>query len=195
MNPELNTNDESVLIENIKRQDRASFDTLVNLYRQMGLNIAYNLVGNFEDAKDVLQDAFIKVYLHINDFQERSKFLTWFYRIVVNCSLDFLRKRKRMGKIFTATLTDEDGKEEELQIPDDSLNPRRLALAHELGQKLEDCIIRLSEKQRICFVLKHQNGLRIQEIAKILKCSPGTVKAHLFRAIENLRQALSKYLE
>jgi RNA polymerase sigma-70 factor (ECF subfamily) len=77
-------NKDIVLIERIKQGDRASFDVLVSLYQQKGLEIAYNIVGNLEDAKDVLQEAFVKVYLNIKGFQEKAKFSTWFYRIVVN---------------------------------------------------------------------------------------------------------------
>lgn len=77
---------------------------------------------------------------------------------------------------------------------DRSQGPRKIAMIKELGHNLEDCIAQLSEKQKVCFVLKHENGLSIQEIAQVLKCHPATVKVHIFRAINNLRKNLSQYL-
>ncbi len=189
-----NIDKETVLIQRIKQGERASFDALVSLYQQKGLGIAYNMVGNLEDAKDVLQEAFVKVYLNIKGFQERAQFSTWFYRIVVNCSLDLLRKKKRLNRIFIDSIIDEDGREKKLDVADSRLEPARMAIERELGRNLEDNIAKLSEKQRACFVLKHQNGLSIEEISQILKCNPATVKVHLFRAVGNLRKSLSKYM-
>lgn len=193
MNSEFATKSESALIENIKQGERASFDILVSLYQQKGFSIAYNLVGNIEDAKDILQEAFVKVYLNIKGFQEKAQFFTWFYRIVVNCSLDFLRKQKRKERIFVEAIKDEEEQGKKLEIPDSSSEPARVAILRELGQELEDCIAKLSKNQKLCFVLKHQNGLTVQEISEILKCNPATVKVHLFRAANNLRNSLAKY--
>lgn len=185
---------ELVLIEDVKCGKRSSFDILVSLYQQRGLGMAYNLAGDLEDAKDILQEAFIKMYLNIRGFQGRSRFSTWFYRIVVNCALDFLRKRKRAGRIFVEVRDDAEGKKAGLEVPDLSLEPRRVGMAKELAHKLEECIARLSRMQRLCFVLKHQNSLSVQEISAMLKCGPATVKVHLFRATENLRRYLAPYL-
>lgn len=186
---------EKVLIERIKQGERISFDNLVSLYQQKGLSIAYNLVGNLEDAKDILQESFIKVYLNVQGFKEKSEFFTWFYRIVVNCALDFLRKRKRMNHIFIDSLIiDEEGKKKEQEIADNRFEPAKVAMLNELHCHLDNCLARLSEKQRLCFVLKHQNGLSTQEVARVLKCRPATVKVHIFRAINNLRKSLAKYI-
>lgn len=184
---------EEDLIEHIRQGERASFDTLVSLYQQKGLSIAYNLVGNLEDAQDVLQEAFIKVYLNIKDFQGRSLFFTWFYRIVINCALDLLRKKKKMSRVFTEPIIKEK-KQEEIQIPDRRFEPLSVALQHELRNSLDNCIAKLPEKQKLCFILKHQNGLSVEEISQVIKCSPSTVKVHLFRAIRNLEKGLAKYM-
>lgn len=183
---------ESVLIANLKQGERQSFDILVNLYQQRGLNIAYNFLGNLEDAKDVLQEAFVKVYLNIKGFESRSKFSTWFYRIVLNCSLDFLRKKKRTAR-FLESLTDEE-EVKERQIPDSKPDPAKAAIDNELASDLNDCISCLPKNQKECFVLKHQNGLSVSEISQVLKCRPSTVKVHLFRAVHNLRKCMSKNL-
>jgi len=185
--------EEAVLVGSVKQGDRSSFDRLVALYQRLGLNVAYGFVGNFEDAKDVLQEAFVKAYLNIKGFQEKSRFSSWFYRIVVNCSLDFLRKRKNVKRMFRDPLTDENGQEVELEVPDNRYEPAKTAMTRELGQKLEEGIANLPEKQRLCFILKHQNGLSVVEIAQVIRCRPSTVKVHLFRAVDNLRKNLAKY--
>ena len=183
---------EKALIACVKQNDRAAFDELVKMHRGKGFAIAYNILGNFEDAKDVLQEAFIKVYLNIKTFKQEAKFSTWFYRILVNCSWDFLRKRKRVDKLFILPLTDEQGTERD--IPDFQFEPAKLIINKELSRNLDIAIASLPERQRLCFVLKHQNGLSNQEIAKVLRCSLSTVKVHLFRAVRALQDKLSTYL-
>ena len=179
---------EKALIERLRQGERPAFDALVEMYRNRGLNIAYSLVGNLEDAKDVLQEAFIKVYLNIKNFREESQFSTWFYRIVVNCGQDFLRKRKKTNRVFTQPLTDEEGKEQE--VPDLRYGPIQVLTSEELSRNLDNCIAALPEKQRTCFILKHQNGLTNHEIARVIGCELATVKVHLFRAVKNLQDKL-----
>lgn len=186
------TQNEKALISRVKEGERAAFDELVKSHRNKGFAIAYSMVGNPEDAKDVLQEAFIRVYLNIKSFREQSKFSTWFYRVVVNCALDFLRRRKSMYKIFTQPIVDEEGNEKE--APDIRYEPSKIVLTQELSQRLDDCIDELPKMQKACFVLKHQDGFANQEIAEILGCSLSTVKVHLFRAVRALQDKLSAYL-
>lgn len=184
---------ELALVERMKQNERAAFDILVSLYQQRGLGIAYHFLGNLEDARDVLQEAFIKVYTHIHGFKGKSQFYTWFYRIVVNCSLDFLRKRKTHERIFLEPFLNQDDEAKVQEIADNRFDPSKEAMAKELGAHIEERIARLSERQRVCFVLKHQEGLKINEISEIIKCRPSTVKVHIFRAVENLRRGLARY--
>lgn len=195
MNYESAMPDEAVLIENVKSGQRSSFDALVNLYQQRGLGIAYNMVGNAEDARDVLQEAFVKMYVHLKHFEGRSKFSTWFYRIVVNCALDFLRRRKRAARVFVDIADGHDEGKSPLEVADVSFEPRRISEAKEFAHTVDECIAKLSKMQKSCFILKHQNKLTISEIAEMLKCNPSTVKVHLFRAVENLRKHLACYLK
>lgn len=192
MGCELVKQDETSLIEEISKGDRASFDQLVNLYRDKGISIAYNIVGNLEDAKDVLQEVFVKVYLNIKSFRRESKFSTWFYRIVVNSSLDFLRQRKKLTKVWTESLSDEEGRQ--LEVEDLRFEPAKMLINQELSGKLDSCIEILTEKQRVCFTLKYRNGLTSSEIAGILKCANSTVKVHLFRAVRVLQDKLAAYI-
>jgi len=193
MSIEIDIDKEKALIMRMKQNERSAFDELVCIYRNKGFAVAYNFVDNPEDAKDVLQETFIKVYLNIKKFKEQAKFSTWFYRIVVNCSLDFLRRRKTMRKVFTQNLLDEEGKVQ--QFEDKRYEPGRILMNEELSSVLDNCISELPEKQKVCFILKHQNGLSNQEIARVLKCTISTVKVHLFRAVRNLQEKLSGYLK
>lgn len=192
MGCELGRENEAALIEEISKGDRASFEQLVNLYRDNGISIAYNIVGNLEDAKDVLQEAFVKVYMNIKNFRRESKFSTWFYRIVVNSSLDFLRQRKKINRVCTESLSDEEGRQ--LEVEDLRFEPAKILINQELSGKLDSCIEALPERQRVCFTLKYRNGLTSNEIAGILKCRNSTVKVHLFRAVRALQDKLAAYI-
>lgn len=186
---------ESELIERLKQGERPAFDALVVLYREKGLAVAYNLVGNIEDAKDVLQEAFIKVYMNIKGFREQAKFSTWFYRIVTNCAVDFLRKNKRaLAVSLESESFSEEGERRTLEVADTGNEPAKIAAEHEFNAVLQTHIAKLSRMQRLCFVLKHQNGFKVDEIARILQCRPSTVKVHLFRAVEALRKNVGRYL-
>jgi RNA polymerase sigma-70 factor (ECF subfamily) len=150
-------------------------------------------VGNPEDAKDVLQEAFIKVYTNIGSFKEEARFATWFYRIVVNCSLDFLRKKKTMRRLLTGPVMDEEGKE--MEFPDPAPGTREHAACRDLEERLDTCLRLLPERQRACFILKHRNGLNNAQIARVLRCGVPTVKVHLFRAASALRVRMAGYLK
>ncbi|MGE5307579.1 MAG: RNA polymerase sigma factor [Deltaproteobacteria bacterium] len=191
MPPELDLEKEKALILRVRRNERSAFDELVLAYRNRGFAIAYNFTGNPEDAKDVLQEAFIRVYTRIGDFREQSRFSTWFYRVVVNCSLDFLRRRKRVRSKELEPLTDEEGNM--LEPVGDIGKPDPLR-AQDSRAALEECLAQLPERQRTCFVLRHENELSCAEIARVLHCNVSTVKVHLFRATNALRVKLAAYL-
>jgi len=192
MRQALDREKEKALIERLKDGERAAFDDLVESYRSMGFSIAYNMAGNLEDAKDILQDAFIKVYLNIRKYREAGSFSTWFYRIVVNCSLDYLRKRRVRSNINFRPLTDEEGRE--IEVADLDSEGHRQVLQEEFRHCINNCIAALPEKQKTCFILKHQSGFSCEEIAGTLGCSMSTVKVHLFRAVKNLQGKLGPYI-
>jgi RNA polymerase sigma-70 factor (ECF subfamily) len=183
---------EKELIERIKRGERSAFDALVDAYRDRGFAIAYSLVRNPEDAKDILQEGFIRVYMKIKSFRSESKFSTWFHRILVNSAIDFLRRRNRKEKVFVHMFTDTKGRE--IDAPDQHSEPVRIIQEREFTVDLERCISALPERQRVCFILKHQNGLDNMQISQITGCGLSTVKVHLFRAARNLRRVLVYYI-
>jgi RNA polymerase sigma-70 factor, ECF subfamily len=184
---------EEDLVQRLQEGERSCFDQLVARHQQRGLAIAYRVVGNLEDARDVLQEAFVKAYMHIGTFQKKSKFSTWFYRIVVNTGLDMVRKRKR-ARLMTLDSFREGDEQRVLDIPDSKLAPDTLALSKEFSFLLERRISDLPERQRVCFALKFQDGMPTQQVAQVLGISVATVKVHLFRALEALRAGLSGYM-
>ncbi len=172
---------EELLIDRIQVGDREAFKELVSQYRGKGFGLTYSIVGNTEDAKDVLQDSFVKVYNNISRFRKGSSFYTWFYRIVVNTARDFLRMKARQ-KITSLN----DNYEFKAAGRDDVMND-------ELSEMLDRAIDHLPDRQSVCFKLKHMNGLKIREIADFLKCRPSTVKIHLYRAVRSLKRELIGY--
>jgi RNA polymerase sigma-70 factor (ECF subfamily) len=189
--------EESELINQIKEGSRAAFEILVNQYREKAFALAFSIVGNVEDAKDITQEAFIRVYNSIKQFREEASFSTWFYRILVNLSKDRLRKNKYTKYSLSEPIAKnvEGGKEIFIEIKDLDYSPKRLALNKELDRMIDLAISELPEKQRLTFVLKHIEGMKIDQIAKILNCAQATVKVNLFKAVRNLRKELQPYIK
>lgn len=187
---------ESDLISRIKEGSRVAFEILVNQYKEKAWGLAFNIVGNVEDAKDIVQEAFIRVYNNIGRFRGEASFSTWFYRILINLSKDHLRKSKRTEHSLSQPIAeDNEGKELFIEVEDLSGGPKRLALNKELSGLIDAAISRLPQKQRLAFILKHIHGIKIGEITGILNCAQATVKVNLFKAVRSLRKHLEPYLK
>lgn len=187
---------ESQIIEKAKKGERASFDLLVDKYKERAFALVFNITGNYEDAKDILQEAFVKAYINIKDFRGRSSFYTWFYRILVNISRDFLRRKKAQKGILIEPLKFQYDEEEEISVDvlDSKPDPAEAAVNKEIIDMVDKAIELLPEKQKIVFILKHIQGMKLTEIAVILNCREATAKVHLFRAVRNLQKSLLPYL-
>ncbi len=185
----------NTIVEEIVRGDRDAFRVLVFRYKSRAISVAYSFCGNYEDAKDLSQEAFLKAFRTIKCFRGGSKFYTWFYRILVNICKDHLRRRKR-NKIISFSVRfkggDPQAGTEDIfeSIASKEPGPGQVLLNRELGARLTKAIRTLPEKQRTVFVLKNIHGFTIAEIAEIIRCATGTVKAHLFKATGNLRKRL-----
>tara|TARA_B100000315_G_C14487105_1_gene545703 strand:- start:43 stop:657 length:615 start_codon:yes stop_codon:yes gene_type:complete len=190
---------ENEIIEKIKSGDLEAFSVLVEKYKKKAISIAYSFCANYEDAKDLSQEAFIKAFKSLKRFKIKSKFYTWFYRILVNLCKDYLRHRKR-DKIVSLSirLKSKDGQLEQedifAYIASDNPGPQKVLLNKELGAKLSSAINSLPPRQRIIFTLKNIHAMTIAEIAQVTRCAQGTVKAHLFKATANLQIKLEKYV-
>ena len=189
------TFDEADLVRRAKSGDTAAYSELVTKYEGKVFRLAKNITQNDEDAEDVLQDAFLKAYEHLDNFQEQSKFYTWLVRIAVNEALMRLRRRRNDRTVSL----DEEVETEDGAIPrevaDWSPNPEQLYGTSELGDILKKTIQGLSPGFRTVFVLRDVEGLSTEETADALDLSIPAVKSRLLRARLQLRERLNKYFK
>ena len=182
---------ERELLERCRRGDAAAFETLVSAYEQKVLNLAYRMMGNRQDAEDMTQDIFLKVYRSVGNFKENSSFSTWLYRVATNVCLDALRKRKKSQNDVSIQQRGDDDSDYELSIPNDAPSPFEMAQRKEAMAALETALKSLSPDQRMAVTLRDIDGLSYEEIARITRSSLGTTKSRINRA----RLALRKILE
>jgi RNA polymerase sigma-70 factor, ECF subfamily len=187
--------DEMSLVHAAKAGDLEAFSQLVNRYDRNVFRIAQHITHNEEDAQDVVQDAFLKAYQNLEQFQENSKFYTWLVRIAVNEALMKLRKRRNDRTVSL----DEDVETEEGSMPrevaDWSPNPEQLYGQSELGDILKKTIQGLPPGFRTVFVLRDVEGLSTEETAEMLDLSVPAVKSRLLRARLQLRERLARYFK
>ena len=183
--------DELSLIRRAQEGDRSAFDTLVRLYDQNVLRLALQVVGSPEEARDLYQEAFLKVYRSIRHFRLEAKFSTWLYRVVMNVCLDHLRRQKTRKEVPVPQ--PEEGEPEFLQtVPDKrpTLDPERATHSKEISRRIQVALERLNPRERMVFELKHYQGLKLRAIGEICNTSEQTVKNCLFRATQKLRTEL-----
>ncbi len=187
---------DETLVERAQTGDHDAFRLLVERYQRRLLAIAFGVVRNHEDALDVVQEAFVKVYKHIDKFQGSSSFYTWVYRITVNLSIDVLRKRARHHEVdYDDTLQRKNSGNEPMSPSLLGVNPARVYQRRELLEQLDEALKNLSEKHRTIILLREVKGLSYSEIAEILNISKGTVMSRLHHARRNLQEALGEYLD
>jgi RNA polymerase sigma-70 factor (ECF subfamily) len=169
----VNPRDEE-LVASAQRGDRRAFEALVERHKQKAYHIAFDFARDREEARDLSQEAFLKAFIHLKNFDGRSTFYTWFYRILVNLCLDFKRRQKRApADEFDETV-------------EHQLDP-----SHELAAN--SALEALPAKQRTVFILRNHQGMSIKEIAETLQTAEGTVKVHLHRAVTALRHSLAEF--
>jgi RNA polymerase sigma-70 factor (ECF subfamily) len=186
-------NDEVKLVDAARGGDVSAFEQLIRRYDRNVFRIAQHITQNREDAEDVVQDAFLKAYQNLGQFQGQSKFYTWLVRIAVNEALMRLRRRRpeRMVSIDEDVKTEEDSMPRE--IADWSPNPEQLYKQAELKEILSKTIQGLPPSFRMVFVLRDVEGLSTEETADALGLSVPAVKSRLLRARLQLRERLTKY--
>lgn len=167
--------------------DVAAFQALVERHRSMVYRIAYQFAGDHHDAEDIAQEVFIKIYRSLDRFRQDAQLTSWIYRIAMNACIDHSR-RHRSG---IAAPFGEEAEQRMLNTPEETPDPEERAYAGELGLVLETEISRLPNGQRVVFVMRHHQGMKLCEIAEALGLAEGTVKRQLHAAVHRLRQALS----
>ena len=187
--------DEMVLVRAAKAGDVSAFEQLVHRYDRNVFRIAQHITQNREDAEDVVQDAFLKAYENLKNFQEQSKFYTWLVRIAVNEALMRLRRRRpeRMVSLDEDVKTEEDSMPRE--VADWTPNPEQQYSQAELKDILTRTIQGLPSSFRTVFVLRDVEGLSTEETAEALGLSIPAVKSRLLRARLQLRERLNKYFK
>ena len=184
------------LVRAAQRGDQVAFEQLVRAYDQSVLRLAMNLLRSPEDARDVYQEAFLRVYRNLHAFRFDCSFHTWLYRIVTNICLDQLRKRKVRKEESAVVETAEGGidRMEALEEESAAANPERVTWNRQLGQRIEDALEDLTPRERMVFELRHYQGLRLRNIGEILGTSEEAAKNCLFRATQKMRGLLGDFV-
>lgn len=180
------------LVKKCAEGDEQAFDVLVKTYQTKIINIAYGMLQDREEANDIAQEVFIKLYRKIGSFSGEASLDTWIHRVTVNASLDVLRKRGRRVRTVPLETENDDAQTVELPVADDRSSPEKVTLQNERRRMLLEAIGRLGEKYRSVLVLREFEDLDYEQIATVLDISVGTVKSRLNRAREKLRNLLEK---
>ena len=179
---------DSVAVAQARDGDSGAFRVLVERHSRNLFRLAYRMTGHQEDAEDVVQETFLRAYRQLAKFDDRASFGTWLYRIAANCSLDLIRARKRRSENQESP---EEGALDPIQsLPDAAPTPERLALSSEVERRLAGALDDLSEMERAAFVLRHYEGMCIDDISRTLGVQPNAAKHSVFRAVQKLRRAL-----
>ncbi len=173
----MNENEIAILISGSLQGDRESFESLVNYYQKPVFNIAYRMLNSYEDARDVTQNVFLKVYQNFGEFDSRRKFFSWLYRIALNESIN-LRKSRRVHLAISDGITDR------RTSPDDLLQ------STEMSRAIQSALMSMDPDQRAVIVLRLFHQCSYQDISEILNVPEKTVKSRLFTARNHLRQLL-----
>jgi RNA polymerase sigma-70 factor (ECF subfamily) len=181
---------DEALCERVARRDEAAFELLVSRYQERAYRLAWSMLRNSEDARDVSQEAFIRLFESAGSFRGRSKFSTWFYRILVNLCLDHKRKN-RWWKLWAR---DEDAEREPIleRQPAPVTDPVDKLSTERTMKDLGAAVDRLAPRQRAAVVLRVQEDMATYDIAQVLKCSEATVRVHLHRALATLKKTMEK---
>lgn len=188
--------DEADLIRAAQRGDQVAFESLVQSYDQGVLRMACNLLRNEQDALDVYQETFLRVYRNLHSFRFDCSFRTWLYRIVTNLCLDQLRKRKvrREEPAKVAAPSGEVDRMAVLAEEKPHSDPQRNLLSQQLRGRIESVLGELTPRERTVFELRHYQGLRLRAIGEMLGTTEEAAKNCLFRATQKMRIALGDFL-
>jgi len=174
--------------------DEGAFRELVDRYKGRAFGVAVGIVGDGDDAMDVVQESFVKAYYKLKDFRFGANFYTWFYRLLVNQAIDRWRKSSRSSEVRF----DESWLSEDSSPPgsfDYPRTPEEVSESRELGEAIQQAVAALPEHHRAVILLREVEGMAYEEIAKTLECSVGTVMSRLHYARAKLKEALRKHRE
>jgi len=177
---------EVVAVARAREGDGDAFRLLVERHSRKVFHVAFRITGSEADAEDVVQETFLRAFRNLGAFEERAHFATWIHRIAVNCSLDWLRKQRAFEEL-------DDNVEVDAMAPIHSqsqASPDRLVFGTEVRQRVQSGIEALSPLERSAFVLRHFEGMSIEEISSALGVRSSAAKHCIFRAVRKMRRAL-----
>ena len=188
--------EETALIRAAQGGDHAAFEQLVRAYDQSVLRLAMNLLRSPEDAHDVYQEAFLRVYRNLNSFRFDCSFHTWLYRIVTNLCLDHMRKRKVRKEEATVLTTAEGPLDRMDAVPEERVDgdPQRYLFSGQVRRRIKQVLGELTPRERMVFELRHYQGLRLRRIGEVLGTTEEAAKNCLFRATQKMRSALGDFV-
>ena len=184
---------EKQLVLKAQQGNNRAFGKLIKKYQNKVLYLAFDIIGNYDDAQDIAQSAFLRAFKNIRNFKMQATFSTWLYRIVVNLSIDFNRARSRRRQISIEKPLDDSEQSLKNILKDKHKQPDQLLVLKDFNKQLEKAVNKLPHNQRIAFVLRNYHDMSMNNIAEILECKTGTVRSHLFRAINKLREQLKEF--
>jgi RNA polymerase sigma-70 factor (ECF subfamily) len=188
--------DEAALIRAAQAGDSNAFERLVRNYDHSVLRLAFNLLHSQEDARDVYQETFLRVYRNLQNFRFDCSFHTWLYRIVSNLCLDQLRKRKVRKEEPTTKSVGENEFDRLATVPEQraGVDPQRQYLSNEIGGRIKTALKELSPRERLVFEMRHYQGMRLRSIGEALGTTEEAAKNCLFRATQKMRSALGDFV-
>ncbi len=191
MEPRDQLPDEELMLR-CRDDDLASFEILLNRYKRPLLNYIYRFIGDRQTAEDIFQETFLKIFKNRATYEHKAKFSTFAYTIATNLSINELKKRKLRKHL---PLREEmDGSEEEMgiELSDNGEGPEEIYQRSQREILVKEALQKLPEKQRTVLILSYYEGMPYEEIAKVMKCSIGTVKSRVHRAKKQLYEYLKK---
>ena len=192
--PETDEPADRELVFRAQAGDLGAYDELIRRYQRKIYQLVYNMTSNREDAEDLVQDVFVKAYSALERFKGDSSFYTWIYRIAVNRAINYLKKRKRNTAMSLDDIDQGVERDPNFVALQSRESPVRDATLSELQKKLNEALQALSENHRAVVVLHDIQGIQHDEIARMLKCSPGTVRSRLFYARQELQKQLTEFV-
>ncbi|MDQ2774830.1 MAG: RNA polymerase sigma factor [Acidobacteriota bacterium] len=188
--------DEFALIRAAQSGDQDAFEQLVRAHDQNVLRMAFNVLHSQEDARDVYQEAFLRVHRNLPKFRFDCSFSTWLYRIVANLCLDQIRRRK-VRKEESPSVDTRSGEVDRFQfVPEEraSVDPQRQLMSAEVNSRIQEVLEQLTPRERVVFEMRHYQGMRLRAIGEALGVTEEAAKNCLFRATQKMRSALADFV-
>ncbi len=188
---------DSELIERHLSGSEEAFNRLVERHQRRAVNLAYRFLGNYEDACEVAQEAFVRVHGALRGFKRNCSFKTWLYKIVLNLSRNRYRWNKRRGEFAKISLNNPGDRDcqKPMEIADTTFSVPRQLRRKEIKDRIEESLSRLPRGYREILVLRHMENLSYTDMSRLLRCAEGTVKSRLHRARIEIRKLLADMVE